>query len=83
MKYHLNLFTPETWQAFTEAGAICSGFRPRQQRLAQERVKTGDVFLCYMTRLSRWCGVLEVESEAFYDETPRFSISDPYPSDST
>ena len=72
MKYHLDLFTPETWQAFTAAGATCTGFRMRQRRLAQERVKPGDVFLCYMTRLSRWRGVLEVESEPFYDETPRF-----------
>ena len=79
MKYHLDLFTPETWQAFTDAGATCTGFRVRQRRLAQERVKPGDLFLCYMTRLSRWCGVLEIESEAFYDETPRFGTDDPYP----
>ena len=79
MKYHLDLFTPETWQAFTDAGATCTGFRVRQRRLAQERVKPGDLFLCYMTRLSRWCGVLEIESEAFYDETPRFGADDPYP----
>ena len=79
MKYHLDLFTPETWQAFTDAGAKCTGFRVRQRRIAQERVQPGDLFLCYMTRLSRWCGVLEIESEAFYDETPRFGTDDPYP----
>ena len=79
MKYHLNLFTPETWQGFTEAGASCTGFRLRQRRLAQERVQPGDVFLCYMTRLSRWCGVLKVESGPFEDHTVRFGTSDPYP----
>lgn len=79
MKYHLDVCTPETWQAFTSAGATCAGFRARHLRLANERVKPGDVFLCYMTRLSRWCGVLEVESEPFYDETPTFDTDDPYP----
>ena len=79
MKYHLDLFTPETWRAFTDAGATCTGFRERQRRVAHERVKPRDVFLCYMTRVSRWCGVLEVESAPFYDDTPRFGTSDPYP----
>ena len=79
MKYHLDLFTPETWEAFTGAGATCTGFRVRQRRLAQERVKPGDVFLCYMTRVSRWCGVLEVESGPFDDDTPMFGTDDPFP----
>ena len=79
MKYHLDLFTPETWQAFTGVGATCTGFRVRQRRLANERVKPGDVFLCYMTRVSRWCGVLEVESGPFEDDTPRFGTDDPFP----
>ena len=79
MKYHLNLFTPETWQAFVDAGANRTGFPARQRRLAEERVKPSDVFLCYMTRVSRWCGVLEVESGPFEDDTPTFGTSDPYP----
>ena len=40
MKYHLDLFTPETWEAFRVAGATVTGFRERQQRMAQERVKS-------------------------------------------
>jgi hypothetical protein len=78
MAYFLNLFTPETWSAFREHGADISGFRKRQQRIARERLKPGDVFLCYLTRLSRWCGVLQIESQAFYDETPIFGDPDPF-----
>lgn len=78
MKYHLDLFTPETWEAFRVAGATVTGFRERQQRMAQERVKQGDVFLCYLTRLSRWCGALEVETAPFFDDSPVFDNPDPY-----
>ena len=79
MQYHLDLCNPETWQAFTDAGATCTGFAERRRRVATERVKPGDIFLCYMTRLSRWCGVLDVESGPFNDDTPRFGTTDPYP----
>ena len=78
MAYLLDLFTPETWRAFREAGAGVTGFRRRNRRLAGERVKPGDVFLCYLTRLSRWCGVLEVQSEVYDDETPLLDYPDPF-----
>ena len=78
MKYFLNLFTPETWQAFREHGAAISGFRHRQRKVARERVGPGDVFLCYLVRLSRWCGVLEITSNAFIDDAPIFSDPDPF-----
>ena len=78
MKYHLDLFTPETWEAFREIGATVTGFRDRHRRLAEERVSRGDIFLCYLTRLSRWCGVLEVESEPFSDDSPLLGDPDPF-----
>jgi hypothetical protein len=78
MAYFLDLFTPETWAAFREHGAHTSGFRKRFQRMARERLKPGDTFLCYLVRLSRWCGVLKIESKVFYDETPIFSDPDPF-----
>jgi len=52
-----------------------SGFRIRQQNVAQ-RVKPGDKFVCYMTKLSRWIGLLEVLEGPFVDDTPIF-----YPED--
>lgn len=78
MATFLNLFTPETWGAFREDGARLSGFTKRQEKTARERVGPGDILLCYMTRLSRWCGALEVASEAFEDATPIFGDPDPY-----
>lgn len=78
MAYFLDLFTPETWTAFEEHGATVSGFRERQRRMARERVKPGDIFICYLVRLSRWCGALEIESEAYRDDTPIFADPDPF-----
>ena len=78
MAYFLDLFTPETWLAFREAGAAVTGFRERHMRLARERVSPGDFFLCYLTRLSRWCGVLQIESEAYHDDSPIHDELDPF-----
>jgi predicted RNA-binding protein len=73
MAYWLDLFTPHTWTRFQDHGASISGFRPRQRNTAFERVKPGHLFLCYLVKLSRWCGVLEVTSSAFEDQTPIFA----------
>ena len=78
MKYLLNLFTPDTWTRFREAGANVSGFRERQRSIAQERVKQGDIFICYLTRISRWCGLLQVESDLFVDHSPIYEDPDPF-----
>jgi len=79
MRYWLNLFTPYTWTRFKEKGANVSGFRSHQHKAAFERVKKGDLLLCYLVKLSRWCGVLEVESDAFKDTTPLFAeTNDPF-----
>lgn len=78
MAYFLNLFTPETWTAFQQHGADISGFRERQRRMARERVKPGDIFICYLVRVSRWCGALEITSDAFQDDTPIFADPDPF-----
>lgn len=77
MNYYLNLFTPETWDAFRTHGATISGFRKHQRKTA-ERIKPGDKFLCYLVRLSRWCGVLEITSSVFIDSTPIFADPDPF-----
>lgn len=78
MNYLLDLFTPATWQAFIDAGSTVTGFRQRHRRLAAERVRKGDVFLCYLTRLSRWCGTLRVTSDLYEDASPLLGEADPY-----
>jgi hypothetical protein len=78
MAYFLDLFTPETWLAFRKHGATVSGFRERQLGVARDKVKPGDVLLCYLVRISRWCGALEVKSPAFTDSSPIYSDPDPF-----
>lgn len=78
MAYFLSLFSPETYEAFTKSGRDISGFRVRHQNAAA-RIQPGDKFLCYMTRLSRWVGILEVSTSWFKDETPLFyPTEDPF-----
>ena len=78
MAYFINLFSPETYETFTHSSRDISGFRLRHQKMA-ERVSAGDIFVCYLTRLSRWCGLLKVVEGPFIDDTPLFMPeSDPF-----
>ncbi len=76
MNYVLDLFSPETWKAFREHGANVTGFAAGHRTRARNLVRPGDVFVCYLVRLSRWCGLLEVISEMFEDSTPLFRKAD-------
>ncbi|EFH86779.1 EVE domain-containing protein [Ktedonobacter racemifer] len=67
--YWLDLFTEVTWQEFLNAGGETSGFRESRWRTVQQ-IKPGDYLICYLTRVSRLVGILEVVSEAFKDNTP-------------
>src|ERR1700690_3889967 len=78
MAYYIDLFSPETYEAFSKSNQNISGFRPRQENAAS-RIKVGDKLICYMVKLSRWIGVLEVTSTSFRDNSPLFYDSnDPY-----
>lgn len=78
MAFYLDLFTPETWAAFQRQDRKpISGFRQRQRKTA-ERLKHGDIFLCYLVRLSRWCGALRITSDPYVDDTPVFADPDPF-----
>ncbi len=71
MTYWLNLFTGTTWDEFRRAGANLSGFREGNWARAKD-IKPGDIFLCYMVGVSRWVGLLHIESERFRDSTRIF-----------
>jgi predicted RNA-binding protein len=78
MAYWLNLFSPETYEAFTRSDRSVSGFRERQKNQAK-RVKPGDKLVCYMTNLSRWVGMLEVIDGPFQNDNPLFyEENDPF-----
>lgn len=76
MKYHLNLFSPETWANFNAAGSEVSGFSKHQEGQARRSVEPGDIFLCYMVKLGRWCGALKITTTAKIDDTPLFKAAD-------
>lgn len=73
--YWLDLFTYETWTEFLNAGASVSGFRENRWKTVQS-IKPGDIFLCYLTGISRWIGLLEVTGPAFEDKTKIWSRAD-------
>jgi hypothetical protein len=74
MSYWLDLFTGTTWDEFRKAGANITGFRERMRPNAG-RVKTGDVFLCYLTGVMRWVGALEVIGPTT-DASPIWALDD-------
>jgi len=67
-KYWLDLFTAETWNEFLKNGAEISGFRESKKKLA-EKIKPGDYFICYVTGISRFIGILEIKSKVFCDNS--------------
>jgi hypothetical protein len=75
MAYYTDLFSPETYEAFSKTDRDVTGFRLRQQ-LAVSRVQVGDKLICYLTKLGRWMGILEVASEWYRDDSPRFVAAD-------
>ena len=78
MAYYIDLFSPDTYQAFTASDRSISGFRERHQKIAG-RINPGDFLVCYVTRLSRWVGLLEVIEGPFVDNKPIFVVeNDPF-----
>lgn len=75
MAYYIDLFSPETYEAFRNSSREVSGFRFRQKAIA-DRINAGDIFVCYMTRLSRWFGILEVTNGPYIDSKPIFVPED-------
>ncbi len=69
MRYWIDLFTYKTWQEFLNAGGNVSGFREKRWRTVQ-KIQRGDIFICYLTGLSRFIGLLEVTGDPYFDNTP-------------
>lgn len=75
MAYYLVTFTPVTWRAFLKGDRTVTGFK--EQRNIEEVRPGSDVFVCYLTRLSRWFGILDVESGPYRDGSPIFADGRP------
>ena len=78
MKYYLNLFSPATYTALLESDRSVTGFSIKQKGHAK-RVEPGDRFICYMTKVSRFFGLFEVQDTFFIDDKPIFTPqNDPF-----
>jgi hypothetical protein len=74
MSYWLDLFTRETWEEFLAAGGRVSGFSKGRRGLVAQ-MKPGDVLVCYVTGVSRFIGVLDVQSDMYEDSSPIWSAA--------
>jgi hypothetical protein len=64
MAYFINLFTEETWREIREnADWQVTGHTENLRN--RERIDSGDVFLCWVTKVSAFVGALRVTGQAF------------------
>lgn len=66
VKYYLALFNEETWNEFLEKGSSIYGTNLNKQR-RMESINSNDFLICYVTKLSRFVGLLEITSKAYLD----------------
>jgi hypothetical protein len=83
MPYWTDIFTLETWAQAEAHGFAVTGFPPPTPGKGGysigmfERVKPGDVFLCYCKRpASRWVGALKVTGPVFQSAEPVWGLSE-------
>jgi len=74
-KYWLDLFTGKTWEEFLKSGSKVSGFRESRKKISA-KIQIGAYFLCYVTGISRFIGILEVLSNVYIDKTPIWEDED-------
>ena len=71
MDYWLDPFSADTWQAFQTFEGSVTGFRGTHWQRALA-VKPGDVLLCYLLRVKRWVGLLEVTARCYRSDCVDF-----------
>jgi len=68
VKYYIALFNEETWNEFLEKGSSVYGTTLSKRRNI-EKIIPGDFLVCYVTKLSRFVGLLEISSKAYVDDS--------------
>ena len=64
MGYYINLFTAETWREARENARFAfTGHREGARN--RDKVKPGDIFLCYVTQTSAFVGAEKVMSDVY------------------
>jgi hypothetical protein len=64
--YWLTTFTIETWDEFLDHGGDIAGYG-EERWTSVRNMEQGDYLLCYLMRISRFVGLLEVAGEPFFD----------------
>src|SRR5208283_3062773 len=78
MAYYIDLFSLQTHEAFSRSDRSISGFNMSQKRRASG-CKSGDKLVCYVTKVGRWAGILEILAGPFEDAKPIFYLTnDPF-----
>ncbi len=67
-KYYLALFNEDTWNEFLGNGSLVYGTNLKKQK-RMDATNPGDFLICYVTKLSRFVGLLEITSKAYLDES--------------
>jgi len=75
MAHYIYLFSPDTFAAFSKTDRSIAGVRSNQSGLAS-KLEFGDKLICYVTKISRWVGVLEVNGKMFVSTKPIFTDED-------
>lgn len=83
MTYFVDIFSVETYEAFSKTPKTIAGFHPKRKAWLT-KIKPGDKILCYLKGLSCWVGMLEVTGpmaevmpgdEAISDYTLQFPVT--------
>jgi hypothetical protein len=69
--YYIDVFSPDTAEAFGQSHRDVTGFR-RNYQTSATRIMPGDLLVCYVTQVSRWCGLLTVVEGPFVSDSPLF-----------
>ena len=64
--YWVQVFTENTWRVFLEKGGDVTGFSESRWSYIQQ-MRPGDTLLCYLSKVSKWVGILTVLSEPYLD----------------
>jgi hypothetical protein len=65
--YWLDLFSPRTWEEARQNGFNLTGFRQGRWSVVS-KIKPSDLFICYLTQLGRFSGILRAISKPYQDE---------------
>jgi hypothetical protein len=76
--YWFDVFTPETWKEAQAAGLTVTGFSETKRRTA-DRIRPGDVLLCYLKGHKKLAGALRATAAAYFAREPRIWKGQDFP----